>query len=75
MGGVRGTVGLATDIVLRRVDMGQKSTNGRGTVTGLTQRSEEKIAVDHQRNTHLSNAMLKHVLVCILAPSLPTFLY
>ena len=75
MGWVRGTVGLATDLVQKRVDMGQKYTNGRGTVTGLTQRTEEEDAVDPQRNTHISNAMLKHVLVCILVPSFSSFLY
>ena len=48
MDGVPGTVGLATDLVQRRVDMGQKYTNGRGTVTGLTQRTEEEDAMDLQ---------------------------
>ena len=67
MGGVRGTVGPATDLVQRRVDMGQKSTNGGGTVTIQHQRTEEEVAMDPQRNTNIYNAMLEHVrLVCFL---------
>ena len=48
MPGVSGTVGQATDPVQRRVDMGLKSTNGRGTVTILTQRTQEEDAMDRQ---------------------------
>ena len=66
MDGVPGTVGLATDPVQRRVDMGQKSTNGRGTVTGRTQRTEEGDAMDPQQCTSINNAMSDHVLVCTL---------
>ena len=61
MGGVRGTVGLASDLVPRRVDMGQESTNGRGTVTGLTQRTEEEDAMDPQRRTPINHALSDHV--------------
>ena len=63
MVGVPGTVGLATDPVPRRVDMGQKSTNGRDTVTGLTQRMEEGDAMDPQQCTSIDNAMSDHVLL------------
>ena len=64
VGGVRGTVGLATDLVPRRVDMGQKSTKERDTVTILTQSTEEEDAMDRQWCTPINNAMSKHVPVC-----------
>ena len=66
MVGVPGTVGPDTDLVQRRVDMGLKSTNGRGTVTGLTQRTEEGDAMDPQQCTAINNAM-SDVLVCTLS--------
>ena len=61
VGGVRGTVGLATDLVQRRVDMGQKSTKERDTVTILTQSTEEEDAMDPQRRTPINHALSDHV--------------
>ena len=63
MDGVPGTVGLAKDLVQIRVDMGQKGTNGRGTVTIQHQRTEEEDAMDPHIRTHISNAMSEDVLV------------
>ena len=68
MDGVPGTVGPATDLVQRRVDMGLKSTNGRGTVTIHHQRTEEEDAMDPQQNTSIRNALAEVViLVCTLS--------
>ena len=61
MDGDHGTVGLATDLVQRRVDMGLKRTNDRGTVTSRTQRTEENHALDTQQITKIYNAMSEHV--------------
>ena len=67
MGGVRGTVGPATDLVQRRVDMGQKSTNGGGTVTIQHQRTEEEDAMDLQRRSPINHALSDTVLlVCTI---------
>ena len=78
MDGVPGTVGRATDPVQRRVDMGQKSSNGRGTVTIQHQRTEEEDAMDPQQNTSTRNAFSEVVLlVCtssLLSLSLPVYL-
>ena len=70
MDGVPGTVGRATDLVQRRVDMGQKSTNGRGTVTIHHQRTEEEDAMDPRQNTSTRNALSEDViLVCTFSSS------